>query len=124
MFLILLVQLHIVLSKSFPRDPGRRAVFFLVSGMVTNFLDFLTCESLTLLMLMLLDRDDARPRMTRKDLPRIALDWAVGYGGMYLLKWGLAGIVMGENPLPYITSHIGERMVGSVEGSGSENSHP
>ena len=119
-FLILLVQLHIVLNKSFPQDPGRRAVFFLVSGMITNFLDFLTCESLTLLMpllmLMLLDRDAARPRMTRKALLRIALDWAVGYGGMYLLKWGLAGIVMGENPLPYVTSHIGERMVGSVEG--------
>ena len=121
-FLVLLVQLHLVLNRSFPQDAARRAVFFMISGMVTNFLDFLTCETLTLLVpllfLLAADRQAGRPRMSWKALLRIVVDWAAGYGGMYLLKWGMAGIVMGENPLPYITSHIEERMIGSVEGFG------
>ena len=52
-FLVLLVQLHLVLNRSFPQDAARRAVFFMISGMVTNFLDFLTCETLTLLVPLL-----------------------------------------------------------------------
>lgn len=115
-FLILFVQLHLVLLPSFPKDWRKRGLFFLVSGMVTNYFDFLTCETLTLLLpllfLLWLDREGNLPSI--KTLLKTALAWAVGYGGMYLAKWALAGLVMGENPLPYVTSHVGERLVGSV----------
>ena len=115
-FLILFAQLHLVLLPSFPKDWGRRGLFFLISGMVTNYFDFLTCETLTLLLplLLLLWLDRKREAPGVKALLKIILAWAVGYGGMYLAKWALAGLVMGENPLPYVTGHVGERLVGSV----------
>lgn len=117
-FLILFVQMHLVLFPVFPKDWNQRSVFFLVSGMVTNYLDFLTTETLTLLVPLLfvlfLDHREARGKVPWLMLFKSALCWLMGYGGMFLLKWGLAGLVMGENPLPYVMDHVGERIAGSV----------
>lgn len=138
-YLILLVQLHIVISPRFPRDWKKRLVFFLVSGMVTNYLDFLTCETLTLLvpLLVLLWRDHAWParetesgrqkspmpahrpsNKEEKNAPWKALlgtaaVWLLGYAGMFLVKWLLAGIALGTSPLPYVLEHIEERTIGA-----------
>ena len=117
-FLILLVQLHVLLLRSFPKDWFRRGLFFLVSGMVTNYLDFLTCETLTLLapLLFLLwqDHQEGKEIASWMTLGKTALAWLAGYAGMFLLKWGLAALAMGENVLPYVMSHIEERTVGTV----------
>ena len=115
-FLILLTQIHLVLTQRWLREWRMRQLVFLVSGMVLCFLDFLTCETLTLLvpLLFLLRRDEQEGLPSVKTLLKAAGYWAIGYSGMYLLKWGLAGIVMGENPLPYVAAHVGERLAGSV----------
>ncbi len=34
---------------------------------------------------------------------------------MFLLKWGLAALVTGENVLPYIVGHVEERLGGNIE---------
>ena len=52
-FLIVMVQLHIILFPSFPKDWDKRCFLFLISGIVTNYLDFLTCETVTLLLPLL-----------------------------------------------------------------------
>ena len=115
-FLILLVQLHLAISRWFPKDWGRRAAFFLVSGMVTNYLDFLSCETLTLLvpLLVLLWLERGEEKIPWKRLLSYGLCWLAGYAGMYLLKWLLTGIVMGENVLPYVLEHIEERTIGAA----------
>lgn len=117
-FMILFVQTHLVLFSAFPKDWNKRISFFLVSGMVTNYLDFLTTETLTLLVpllfLLFLDHREGRGIVPWLMLFKSAFCWLIGYGGMFLLKWGLAGLVMGENPLPYVMEHVGERMAGSV----------
>ena len=118
-FLMLFVQLHLTLGKRFPKEWKSRSIFFLISGMLTSFLDFLTCETLTLLMPLLLilwlDREERQFVSSGwKTLVRIAVYWCIGYGGMFLLKWMLAGLVLGVNPLPYVTGHIEERLVGQV----------
>jgi len=116
-FLVLFVQLHMVLMKSFPKDWGRRGTFFLVSGMITNYVDFLTCETLTLLvplLLLLWTEREEKEKPSRKTLCRVALLWLVGYGGMYLAKWGISAVVLGENVMPYVTAHVAERLVGPV----------
>ena len=117
-FLILLIQLHIILFSSFPKDWNSRCFFFLISGMVTNYLDFLTCETVTLLVpllfLLFLDHRAGFKTASWRTLTKTAVYWLFGYGGMFLLKWGLAGLVMGENPLPYVAEHVGERVAGSV----------
>ena len=115
-FLILLLQLHLVISRFFPKDWFRRGLFFLLSGMITNYLDFLSCETLTLLMplLMLLwtERDAGKPDW--KTLGKTALLWGIGYGGMYLVKWAAASLALGESALPYVTGSISRRLVGQV----------
>ena len=117
-FLILLIQMHLILLPSFPKDWSCRCLFFLISGMVTNYLDFLTCETVTLLVpllfLIYLDHRLDRKMAGWRTLTKTVVYWLIGYGGMFLLKWGLAGLVMGENPLPYVAGHVGERVAGSV----------
>ena len=92
--------------------PGFWGPCFLVGGMLTGYLDFLTAETLTLLvplLLLLWLRRDLPPKRTALTL---ALAWAVGYGGMWALKWVLAGLALGEDPMPYVMGYIGERMSG------------
>jgi len=91
-------------------------VFFLLSGMLTNYLDFLTTETLTLLVPLLLvlwiDRHVRRQEMRSMAVTagKAALVWLAGYGGMWITKWLLASLVLGENVLPYVTGHIQQRV--------------
>ena len=85
-------------------------VLFLCSGMVINFLDFLTTETLTLtvplLLLVWADREDSI-----KSAVKASGSWLCGYAGAWILKWGLASIVLRENAMPYITGHIHEWLI-------------
>lgn len=91
-------------------------VFFLLNGMLTNYLDFLTTETLTLLVPLLLvlwiDLNVRRQAMrsVAVDAGRAALTWLMGYGGMWVTKWILASLVLGENVLPYVTGHVRQRI--------------
>lgn len=74
---------------------------FLVTGMCTSYLDFLTYPVFTLgipLTVMLLQRSmsgqkDKLLRTTLLD----SLYWAVGYGGMWFIKWVLCTVFTEEN---------------------------
>lgn len=90
--------------------------FFLLSGMLTNYLDFLTTETLTLLVPLLLVLWIDLQNRTQK-MPSVAANagkavwtWLLGYGGMWITKWVLASLVLGENVLPYVTDHIQQRV--------------
>lgn len=91
-------------------------IFFLLSGMLTNYLDFLTTETLTLLVPLLLvlwiDLHTRRQAMrsVAVNAGKAALMWLLGYGGMWVTKWILASLVLGENVLPYVTGHIQQRV--------------
>lgn len=98
----------------------RFGALMLLVGMTTSYLDFLTAETLTLLVPLLLalrlrrekDPSPARTAWTS------ALAWGCGYAGMWALKWLLAGAALRENVLPYVTGHIGERASGEIAGVG------
>ena len=109
-FLALLVQLHVVLWRRFPRDTAVRALFFLVSGMITSYLDFLTAELLTLLVPLLLilwlDRREAAAPLPLWGIAALAVAWGAGYAGMWALKWLLAGMVLGARFGQSVGFHI------------------
>ena len=91
------------------------AVAFLCFGMITNYMDFLTTETMTLTIPLLLmlwaekkDNDGCAGYGTI--VGRSVLPWGIGYAGAWLCKWALAAIVLGENTLPYVTGHIAERI--------------
>lgn len=94
-------------------------ILFLFSGILTNYLDFLTTESLTLLVPLLLVLWVGRScKRTVAQMFRTAvsafLAWGAGYVGMWLMKWIVASCVLRENIMPYVTGHIEERVGGGV----------
>lgn len=113
---------------------GYYGTFFAIAGMVTAFLDFLTTETMTLLMPLLVILWMSRKRgrteksgsdngsvfagfFKREDVrmsTRCAISWLVGYIGMWASKWILCSIVMKENAMPYVTEHVAERLTGTM----------
>ncbi len=118
-FLLMLIQ-SIAVCLAERRCKEHIAVLFLVGGMLTSYLDFLTAETLTLLvpLLLYLGLIHRRASATGKELFqsawRLALAWGAGYAGMWMLKWLLASLVLHENVLPYIGGHIAERLYGTA----------
>ena len=106
------------------------AVFFAITGMATSFVDFLTTETITLLIPLLvilwLERNRhadsigkpfVKSFIKREDFRmtlKCALSWLAGYVCMWGSKWILCSIVMKENALPYVTEHVAERRGGGV----------
>lgn len=91
---------------------------FVIAGAATNYFDFLTTETLTLtaplLLIIWVEAKKEKADMLWATAIKAALCWGVSYVLMWLLKWGLAGVVLGENPLPYITEHVEERLDGGI----------
>lgn len=95
-------------------------ILFMLSGMVTIFLDFLTTETVSLmipLMLTLILRRKRAYGVLKTEILyslKAAILWGIGYVGMWVMKWITASIVIGENVMPYVTEHIEERMAGNL----------
>lgn len=102
-------------------------MLFLVSGIVTNFFDFLTAEILTLLIPLLLmvslhgrkeSNKDEKKTPARISVKACIL-WGFGYLGMWAMKWIIASVILGENVMPYVTGHITQRVGVSEDGIGN-----
>lgn len=96
-------------------------VLFLVSGMVTNYLDFLTTETLTLTVPLLFQvwmkhrqNGQATVKTSFQMAGKAVAAWGFGYAGMWMMKWLLASIVLSENVMPYVSEHIEERIGGNL----------
>ena len=101
-------------------------------AMICNFLDFLTAETLTLtlpllvMMRVYLNNDKAvitgqgfAKKLFNRDNVRLivcALCWAAGYALTWVSKWIISAAVLHENVMPYVTEHISERLGGEVPG--------
>lgn len=87
----------------------------LISGVVTNFFDFLTVETLTLLFpLILVISIKRRNGGSLKDdliyAAKCCALWLGGYCLMWVLKWVCAAVILNIDVLPFIGGHISERM--------------
>ena len=113
-YLVMLAGSTIAVNLAYGGKWQHMGLFFLLSGMVTNYLDFLTTETLTLLVPLLLvlriGQQESGPSLAAKSV----IAWGCGYGGMWLAKWLLAAAVLGENVLPYVIGHVQERIGGDL----------
>ena len=101
-------------------------ILFLISGMATVYFDFLTTETLSLLIpLILIIRIDNRQEAVNININvrnyrnwlhtiQYVLLWGIGYLGMWVMKWICASFVLKINVMPYVTEHIAERIGGPV----------
>ena len=115
----MLVAAHIILSVCDIDSTGRIIAVLMVSGIVCAYLDFLTAETLTLtvpllLAVCLLARQGAGVRDLSVLSLRSAVAWAAGYAGMFVIKWGLASLVLHGNAMEYVADSAAERVSGLV----------
>ena len=108
---------------------GKRSLMyylFLITGIVTVYLDFLSTETITLVVPLLLilrvwekREDDAYGCREQWNFSlKSSFLWAAGYIGMWVSKWIIAAAVLHENVMPYVESHISER-IGGADPAGS-----
>lgn len=124
MFVMSIVSIRLALSGRWER----LGYCFMLAGILTNYLDFLTTETLTLLVPLLLvtwirlsqekngcGKEAGMPfTFLLKDTACRILAWGAGYIGMWLMKWIMASLILRQNVMPYVTEHITERTVGNA----------
>ena len=92
---------------------------FLIFGMLTCFFDFLTTETLTLtvplLLLVKMEHDKKRSENPWKLPVKMTVMWGLGYVLTWIMKWVIASIALGENVMPYVSEHISERIGGTEQ---------
>ena len=95
-------------------------ILFLISGMLTSFLDFLTTETLTLTFPLIIalfiriKKDGCCKKEHRRFALLSAVIWGCSYVFMWAGKWLLTAIALKTNPLPYVQEHIEERISGDI----------
>ena len=116
-FLVMLVFSLITLRVALRSRYEEMGLLFMVAGMITVYLDFLSAETVTLLIPLLLVLR-IRERYNYSENWSFAIKnsilWLLGYVGMWAMKWLIASIVLQQNVMPYVTGHIEERLGGSV----------
>lgn len=115
-FLVMLIS-AIVILKFNNKKAEFYCYFFFVVGMVTCFVDFLTTETITILVpLILLEISkyyDNRLESTKKEILFIvksSLLWVVAYGFTWLSKWTIASVVLHRNVFNDSVNFAGVRM--------------
>lgn len=116
---ILMLFICIVALKLVHKDKIYQLYYvFLISGMLTAFFDFLTTETLTLTVPLLLVIS-----ITSRNINQTAIKhkwsftckscilWLLGFIGMWSGKWMYATIVLRQNIIKYVIDHIQERIV-------------
>ena len=106
----------------FEKNDGALSIFAVISGVMIAFFDFLTCETLTilipLLIVFIMRKQDNRLPGFRGCLSlsiKCGAAWFLSYAGAYLVKWSAASIVTGENKFAAALASVEERLVGEAE---------
>ncbi len=113
-FITLLAAMLVLLYRPSERFNGHGlSVFFLLTGMATSFVDYLTYPIASFGMPMVLCMFLFPAESAWKEWRRLVLCgvcWAVGYLGMWAGKWVLAGLLGGEKWFwPNLMAKISER---------------
>lgn len=98
---------------------------FLIVGMITNFLDFLTVPiitlgiPLTIHMLMIIKSGGVDKKANVKKAIFVIVLWFLGYGLCWVSKWMLASLVLRENIFDIAIKAVFFRTAGDAEYSGN-----
>ena len=120
-YLVMMIASLTALLIATGKKTEHLTAFFMICGMVTAFLDFLTTETLTLLIPLLIilwiDRTTLKEALKRS--LSVSVCWVLGYIGMWAAKWGLTALVWHESVLPYVAGHVEERLGGDLANVGA-----
>ena len=106
----------------FDRNDGALSIFAVISGVMIAFFDFLTCETLTILIPLLIvfimkKQENRLPDLKNSLILIIKCGgaWGLSYAGAFLVKWSAASLVTGENKFVKALASVEERFVGEAE---------
>ena len=96
-FLIAYITTLIVL-RMLKKSSKNFDILFLVIGVITSFFDFLTCETVTICLplLVYLYLKSKEEKITYKEIIKYCILWFIGYSIMFLLKWLIGYLVLGK----------------------------
>lgn len=122
-FLFCILYLRMERKSDFPLT-----VLSVAGGVSIAFFDFLTTETVVLLLPLILVisvRASENRLGDWKDnirlLAKCGVCWLLAYAGTFLVKWTAASLISGSNKFIIAFSSIGERMTGSLPQEGSDN---
>lgn len=102
------------------KSTGQLGQLFIISGICTAFFDFLTTETITLLLpLILFLGTRAKAKDTRnitKTTLQYGILWGGSYVGMWASKWLLSAMVLGGERVSEVGDNIGMRLYGKIVG--------
>lgn len=119
-FLCMLIASNITVYLANSKKYQKFSLFFLAVGMITLFFDFLTTETVSLLIPILLlfrirqRQGYAAGRGEYVLAIKCCTSWLVGFIGMWCMKWISASIILKQSVMPYVQEHISERLSGNV----------
>lgn len=120
-FLVMLLISIIGTNLAYKQKYTGMVILFLVSGMITSYLDFLTTETITLtvpllLILWIAGRQEEQEMGKHPFVMagKAVTAWVLGYLGMWIMKWLIASVVLSQNVMPYVSEHIDERIGGDL----------
>jgi hypothetical protein len=103
------------------RDDFYLNLLAIVSGTVTAFFDFLTTETVTILIPLILviairsrERRLGSPKRVFRFLLRCGLCWILAYAGTFIVKWISVTLATGENHFLAALSSADQRIGGTV----------
>ncbi|MGN1119738.1 MAG: hypothetical protein ACI4Q4_05230, partial [Oscillospiraceae bacterium] len=106
----------------FEKNDSTLSILAVISGVMIAFFDFLTCETLTILIPLLIvfimrKQENRLPALKDNILLTIKCGaaWGLSYAGTFLVKWSAASIVTGENKFATALASAEVRMVGEAE---------
>lgn len=114
-----LVPLFLILER---RDDKWLTILSVVSGTAVAFFDFLTTETVTILLplaLVVAVRAKENRLGSLKEnlllLLKCGICWVLSYGGAFIVKWLIASMVTNTNAIETALSSVAERMGNKVE---------
>ena len=106
----------------FEKNDGALSIFAVISGVMIAFFDFLTCETLTILIpliiVFIIRKQDGRLPDLRSNLLlslKCGGAWGLSYVGTFLVKWSAVSLVTGENKFSAALASAEVRFVGEAE---------
>lgn len=106
----------------FEKNDGALSILAVISGVMIAFFDFLTCETLTILIPLIIvfiirKQDNRLPGLRSNLLLTLKCGgaWGLSYAGTFLVKWIAASLVTGENKFAVALSSAEVRIAGEAE---------
>ena len=106
----------------YERNDGALSVLAVISGVMIAFFDFLTCETLTILIpliiVCIMRKQDNRLPSLRSNMIlmlKCGSAWGLSYAGTFLVKWSAASLVTGENKFIAALNSAEVRIAGEAE---------